>query len=488
MKKLHDLPARKTSLLVLCVVALYPFSHFPLLPVIDISPFQIAAVVIAVLGGISVLRQIVSASDKTAQVGAYKPLYGVFAFFGLLSLSFLWSSRTSHELYYIALMWVGLLFALGIYTLLSRSRMAIPVLVKAVIVAGVLLSCVALWQFVGESSGLERSYTGICPTCLQHDIGFARPSGFSQEPEHFSTVLFGPIVVALTVLFSRLRRRQQHWLWFSIFAMLTVFLLSASRSGFIALGVVLALYVIFAARRRDWLYLGWGVGVFVVSLIVALLSIAWSGTVGDKSGSAYVTERYLAHASGGLVVVGEERARLDQVESSVKQKEAAKQQAGADDFNYITEGVGQGPSGAIAYSAQSRLETYKTALTIWTDSVRNFIVGVGWGNFGAVAQQREPAAFTKSTIVNNQYLQIAVELGLVGILIFMYAFLQVARYVWRHVHRPAVKLGICALFGAYGLQLMFYSGLHLLQFWLSAAVVAYILIAYEKKTRAKKAV
>lgn len=471
---------------VLIILALYPFSHFPLLPYVNISPFQFLALGVALVGGLHAITWLIQKKRLPEILRPSQPLFWAFACTVWLTVSLLWGNQTTHELYYIALLFVGIFFAIGVYGLLRRSGVSLAVLSKMIIIAGVVVSIVALWQFVGESNSVSTAYTGICPTCLQHDIGFARPSGFSQEPEHFSTVLMAPLIISFTLLLGR--SRQRRLLWVGMLMMVVAFLLSASRSGFIALAGVLVAYSIFAAMRGRHGSIAGMSAVLIVSGCIALAAVAWSGTVGDRAGSAYVTERYIAHATGGLIVVGEERDRLNQVEATVEQKVAASNQAEPKEFNYITEGAGQGPSGAIAYSAQSRLETYKTALSIWTDSPRNFMLGVGWGSFGKVAQQRDPTAFTKNTIVNNQYLQIAVELGLIGIVLVAILIWKLVMTVWQSKVPSEIKFAIFVLFGAYGIQLLFYSGLHLLQFWLSAAVVAYILVLYEKKARLKKAV
>lgn len=478
-------PVGKLSVLALFVIALYPMSHFPLLPVFNVSPFQLIAVMTAVYGIVVSLMALSRSSKITELYKRLLPMRWALIFIIWLSVSFAWGRHTSHELYYIGLVLISLFFTAGVYRLLRVSKLSLRLLSKIIIISAIVVSFAALWQFTAESTGLSRTYTGICPTCLQHDIGFARPSGFSQEPQHFSTILLGPLVLSLTLLLGSLSRRWQTLLWASVFVMITALLLSASRSGLIALvGVVGALsaYALVQKRRRFVLNIS---GVLVAAIIFTLAGVAWSGTVGDKAGSAYVAERYVAHATGGLVVVGGEQARLDKVDSSVAQKETAKQQAGIEDPNYITEGAGEGPSGAIAYSAQSRLETYKMALSIWTDNPRVFLFGVGWGGFGASAQQREPAAFTKDTIVNNQYLQLAAELGVIGLSLAVFAVWQLARLVLRSAQSNRIKLAIIVLFSAYGIQLFFYSGLHLLQFWLSAAIVAYILVGHEAKTRKK---
>lgn len=490
MKGLTDsLRARYARMAVITILVLYPLSHFPLLPGLGISPFQLVASGVAVLGLGTLLLRLVHSRTVPDGIRPFQPFFWFLVLVSWLLLSFLWGDQSAHELYYIGLLFIGVGFAFGMFILLQTSKLTPALLARVVVSVGVVLSLVAVWQFVGESMAVDRSLTGICPTCLQPDIGFARPSGFSQEPEHFSTVLFAPLVVSLTLLVSaRLTKRQQYLLWAGVVSMLTAFLLAASRSGLLALVGVLLAFSIYAVLQGARTYVVRVAAALMLAVAVVLLAMVWSGTVGQKAGSAYVTERYIAHTSGGLLVVGEEQDRLQEVESSVQKKETVQQQSGSDDFNYITEGAGYGPSGAIAYSAQSRLETYKMALSIWTENAQNFVLGVGWGNFGASAQQREPAAFAKNTIVNNQYLQVGVELGLVGVLLAVMCAWQFARLIYQSVISSQLKLAIFVLFGVYGVQLLFYSGLHLLQFWLSAAVTAYILVVYEKKSRRQKTV
>lgn len=485
-QKFFKTPQGIATGIAVVILALYPFSHFPLVPGLGISPFQLASLAVAVFGGYAAIvwigRNKVVISDTDKAKG--QPLAWMVVLLVWLSLSFLWGSRTTHELYYIGLVLASFLFALGIFTLLKVGGVSKDLIVRVVSIAGVVLSLGAVWQFVGESAGVDRAYTNICKTCLQYDIGVARSSGFSQEPEHFSTVLLAPLVLLLLLLVGQKLNKRSLSLWVGTACIVIALLLASSRSGLLALAFILCTFIVFAIRRqaKPFIY-GLG-GTCTVAVMLALGLVAWSGTVGEATGSKYTLERYVAHVSGGVVTLGGERERLSEVEDSIKQKVEVKSSE-SEEFNYVTDATNYGPSGAIVYSTQSRLETYKTAIAIWTQSVRNLLIGVGWGNFGAAAQARNPTAFNKNTIVNNQYLQVAVELGLIGVVLFIGSVVVAARFLYRSALDAKVKFAVYVLFVAYGIQLLFYSGLHLLQFWLSLAIVAYVLYANIQKPKSK---
>lgn len=487
VQKIFKHPYSFAIIVATLILILYPFSHFPLLPGIGISPFQFAGVGIALLGGVVSLWWMVKNKNTIPKKAVITqiPIFWTLVLLGWLSASFLWGGHTSHELYYISLVLVAFLFAIGIYGLFRASKIQINYLTKVILVVGVVLSIWAVWQFIGESIGIDRAYTNICKTCLQHDIGFARASGFSQEPEHFSTVLLGPLVLMLVLLMQNRQRKAQSLLWVGAISIVAALLLASSRSGLLALSFILVSFGVFATLQHKGRFAVKLCGAFAGAIIVTLALIGWSGTVGDSSGSKYTLERYVAHVSGGLVVFGDEQKRLSEVESSIEQKVESK--AGPSQFNYVTDATDYGPSGAIVYSTESRLETYKAALSLWTQNGKNFLIGVGWGNFGTAAHMRNPVVFNQDTIVNNQYLQIAVELGLVGVGLFVLSVVYVGRFIYVSALDGRLKFAIAVLFIGYGIQLMFYSGLHLLQLWLSASVVAYVIYLHSNKKKLHKA-
>lgn len=488
IKKILKTPQGIATIVALAVLALYPFSHFPLVPGFGISPFQFVSLPIAVFGAVAAVWWILRNQTiaRSLDKGRERPLVWLALLFTWLAFSFLWGSRTTHELYYIGLVFASFSFALGMYALFRLGSLQTSFIAQIVIIAAVVLSVGAVWQFIGESIGVARAYTNICKTCLQHDIGVARSSGFSQEPEHFSTVLLGPLVLLLLILVGQKRGGRNLLLWLGVLSVVIALLLASSRSGLLAFAFVLLSFGGLAIYHRAKLFMIGLVGTCVAAMVLVLGLVAWSGTVGDAAGSKYTTERYTAHVSGGLVVFGDEQKRLADVEDSIKQKAEVKSSE-AKDFNYVTDAVDYGPSGAVVYSAQSRIETYRTATAIWTQNLKNFVVGIGWGNFGAAAQVRDPAAFNKNTIVNNQYLQIAVELGLVGLVLFAVVVASAAQFVYRSALDAKAKIAIFVLFIAYGIQLLFYSGLHLLQFWLSLAIVSYVIYVTVRRRKSKSA-
>lgn len=447
-------------------------SHEPVI-LATMSPFQIIAVLLAGIGAAASMYWCVKNSSKVRAIlktWYQSPLVWCLLFLLWVSLSLIWGGR-AEQLYFIAIVWVGFFFAIGFYLCAVKSDLPYKKIVQLIVGAALAISLISAYQFIGDSVGLQRTYTQICTTCGSVGVGVARSSGFSAEPQYFSFLLLLPLVILLhSILWKkRLFRPAVEWLMLGV--LLLPFLLGSSRGGFLALGLVLAAYAVLAVSKKQFASI-MGVSFTVIcSVVVTLLLVAWSGTVQDRVGADYTVERYVSHSTGGLIVLGEEEERLDQIEQKIEQRRNEKKNI-EEEFNYVADAQDFGQTGAVIYSTQSRLETYKIAFNIWRQDIKTILIGVGWGNFGAVAATRS-SVYTASNVVNNQPLQIVAELGLVGLVLF---FLSLAAFVkffagalWQKRRDIVISSGI--LLSAYALQLLFFSALHLLQIWFTLSLM-----------------
>jgi O-antigen ligase len=89
----------------------------------------------------------------------------------------------------------------------------------------------------------------------------------------------------------------------------------------------------------------------------------------------------------------------------------------------------------------------------WTTFIRHPILGVGFGNFGAVSSALMPQAvwnMSVSQIASNLCLNLLAETGIIGLAAFLYLIFVAARKAWSQMKIRSWELGPVFAFGAFG--------------------------------------
>lgn len=122
--------------------------------------------------------------------------------------------------------------------------------------------------------------------------------------------------------------------------------------------------------------------------------------------------------------------------------------------------------GYVAESTDTRLRLSGAALEVWSEDFKTMIVGVGLGGAGQALYNNGLSPAPRE-IVQNEYVSLLLETGLVGISLFVLVAGLVLKLVWK---TPYAAM-IIGLFTAYGISLFFFSGLpNALQIYLMPAV------------------
>ena len=109
--------------------------------------------------------------------------------------------------------------------------------------------------------------------------------------------------------------------------------------------------------------------------------------------------------------------------------------------------------GYVEESTNIRLSLNEQALTVWSSSAKNILFGVGFGGAGtAIAEYYNSSA---KEIVQNEYLSLLLELGLIGVAIILAAAIIIFKALRRHPYSTF----LLPLLLAYALTLLFFSGL-----------------------------
>ena len=255
---------------------------------------------------------------------------------------------------------------------LVRSKRALRIVLQVLFITTFLVCIFGIYQFLGDMAGLPHEITGLREHYTQRVFGFPRVQSTALEPLYFANFLLIPVSLLLALLLFRKKGEEKKDLpfkpaWLFLILALAVFniILTISRGGYLALAGVAILTALIYFRRI------FSFKILISSLI--LIAIALAGTYSF------------------LLVTG-------------------KSENIATFFEHVTsyeEGAG----------VVERYTTYEDAIDmVW----RHPVLGVGIGNFGPeVAQIPWQTPKDGWAIVNNEFLEIWAETGILGLLSFL---------------------------------------------------------------------
>lgn len=249
-------------------------------------------------------------------------------------------------------------------------------------------------------------------------FGFARPQGTFLEPLYLADYL----IIATFLLNNELRMRNKGYWKLTI--ILIVFILALSRGAYLGLAIGSLVYLAtgFYYKKITQYFVLKILGTFIMALVISFTLI------------------YLVAGGGGIKTF----------------------------FNHASRASDLAPSNEI-----ERLKNRTVAVNNAKESINNhFLLGVGLGAFGALPQYRNLREVGEMQTVNNQYLEVFAELGVVGFMLFLAIIylaisyqLQAAR---RGIYDNVVYL---AALVALLVQYFTFSALNLLYIWVFLAII-----------------
>ena len=127
--------------------------------------------------------------------------------------------------------------------------------------------------------------------------------------------------------------------------------------------------------------------------------------------------------------------------------------------------------GYVEVSTDNRLDAWNGALKTWTKDPATVIFGVGLGS-GLISMYENGAIASSREIINNQYVSLLLESGIIGIGLLILSL----SLVFITIRKNSACLLIMTLVMAYGVSLCFFSGLpNALHIYLLPAILMIIL-------------
>jgi O-antigen ligase len=292
-------------------------------------------------------------------------------------------------------------------------------------------------QYIGVTSGVGPEFTLIREAYSAELFGFARIQAFSLEPQFYANSLIAAITyLAWLILFGKYNT-YHFWLlaWFVATLLMTV-----SRGGTLGLIMSVGFMVVFLIIKKPkdlWSRIGKLTLTFVLALIMSLTAVYVSATIHPKHDGIRSIEIFVDQMSHGIIDIR------------------------------LANG-GEGVEGLVEASTSGRLYMVERALEITAMSPQNYLIGVGSGSFGPAFQANFKGKISNH-VTNNQYAEVLVELGLIGLGLFLAFVISFGKTIWQKTDR--YKLLFMGIWLAYLVQYMFFSlQTNVLHIWLFVGV------------------
>ncbi|MFH1207724.1 MAG: O-antigen ligase family protein [Patescibacteria group bacterium] len=299
----------------------------------------------------------------------------------------------------------------------------------ALLISFVLVSGFGLFQFLGDMAGLPQSLTGLRDLYTKDVLGFTRVQSTAYEPLYFANYLLIPIAIvfALWLAGSRSGDRWKTGLGtvsvrYGILLLLlglgmVNLVLTVSRGGYLAVAAVLLV-----AGFWYWKKLFRPTTIIVMIICVVAVGYVVVKTF-SPSGEALTLDKFKEHVSN------------------------------------------------VFYGASynERVDTIETAVQAWREHP---LIGVGVGGFGPYAAPHpfyEPKDGWR--IVNNEYIEVLAESGLLGLACFISLIIFLIIRSWGAARRTddpylkSVMVGLLAAFLGVLVQYLTFSTLYVMHIW-----------------------
>ncbi|MFH0818414.1 MAG: O-antigen ligase family protein [Patescibacteria group bacterium] len=316
-------------------------------------------------------------------------------------------------------------FTLSICVLLPniiRHGDQMPRLIKILYFSALIVTVFGIYQFLGDIIGLSPSLTGLRAQYTKDILGFPRIQSTALEPLYFANYLLIPLSVMTSLFLSKTSKIKPLWLIGFIIIGGINLVLTVARGGYIAFAVCLLLIGIVYFKKLFR----------IKNIIYGALAIV----------IIFISANYF----------------IDLNLEGTKEKFIAHTQNLFDGASYV-----------------ERVYTIEEAYHAW---LNHPLVGIGPGSFGPYAAYHplvEPDA--GYLIVNNEYIELLAETGILGLSIFIIIALIVIIRSLRAINQAkdkfikAILIGLLIAFVGILVQYNTFSILYIIHIWVTIGLL-----------------
>ncbi len=411
-----------------------------------------------------------------------------------LTISVIWSLNILRGILVVGILWLIYVAVYGFFNLrdLFFAEDFWKKFWRAFFGATILVCLWCVLQCVLDLMGVSREGSLMCAGCVYQMFGFPHPNGFAIEPQFMGNLLLAPAIVvsarAVTVVKNTSGSDFLSFKFLSLLFIITATLfLTFSRGAIYAFVVAMVFLLMWmGVQRKSWRGVGKVVATVVMAFLFTLNVQGIMAAVSPTNDTYYSgVAKVLNHLSLGIIDVREkkvekdENGQVDEVETNGDDKseteiekndetekaeedrtetnEYKKLEAEVDERAWLIKKQEENSSvfdGYVEGSTDTRIRLSNAAGEVWVKNPTTVWFGVGIGGAGEALYQNGLSPAPKE-IIQNEYMSLLLETGLVGISLFVLTMIMIFRTLWRSPQ----KIMLVGLLIAYGVTLLFFSGL-----------------------------
>jgi O-antigen ligase len=409
---------------LLLPVALW-FSYYPGVHFGEIAGANIElSIILIYLSGFVLihLSRIVKNYKALAQNKAVL-LIGVLVAWSAISL--LWTSNLPRGLLTLAviLLLYGSMLA---FLSMKRFKILLPQLAKVYVISAVVVALVSIAQVI---YGAWTDW-GICGTCGSAAFGFVRPGFFAIEPQFLGSLMIAPIFI---LCWQFLKNKFSWLLTFALVVTSTALYLTLSRGAIYAF--IIGLVIMVAMNWRRYKKLAGLFGLLIVSIFIGITIHATATELTPKYSDGFYdsVSKSVSHMSMGII-------ELPRTESYAEPNDTDSSQRSSAIFD-----------GYVERSTDERTGMFSLSLNTWSQNLNTILFGVGLGGTGVSINEYTGQTSSYAEITQNQYAENLLELGLVGLALFVFSIAAL-------IHKSRQNSLFVAIIVAYLVQWNMFSG------------------------------
>lgn len=299
--------------------------------------------------------------------------------------------------------WLVLWFCFLAILSMRNIKKILPLLLDIFIISAVVVGLLAIIQ-VAYGAWFDW---GLCAGCLARGFGFVRPSVFAIEPQFLGSLLLAPIVI----LFRDVLGGSSSWKKrVALVIILMALYLTLSRGALLALFLALAVLIVVIWRRYE-ASLQRLLSATIVLLVISFgAGMLWHGIftqlnprISDGFYDA-ITKSVNQLSLGKLSLPKLSQGDVQPVNPAPPTSEPS-QKALFD--------------GYVERSTNERMTLNQLAIAVWSRDLWTMLAGVGAGGAGRALYQSHQSTGSEFEIIQNEYLSILLEIGVVGLVLFI---------------------------------------------------------------------
>lgn len=282
---------------------------------------------------------------------------------------------------------IATLLVFGAYFLLSHFTENIYARIQELVFTMIFVGFFGVYQFVGDMIGLPFWLTGLRETYTKIVFGIPRIHATAIEPLYFASLLFLPIFACFTFIVARrsiLKKSYKYSNFVLLLFFITLFILTLSKGAWIAIAIIFPLFLFFIAQKFKILELIKSLGSWLFNIVILF------------GFSLFYSEAIFSFAIG----------------------------------------FWQHLVSTFTFNTATSVERLTFVNSAWQILQQYFITGIGSGQYGVYAEKLIGVATTPGSflIVNNVYLEVWLEFGLVSSCLFLL-------FIFTPVIRSLIQMG-----------------------------------------------